>query len=313
VSFLMTVLVAVKALRRNALRTALTALGMIIGVAAVIVMVAIGTGARASIEQQIRSTGSNVITVNAGGGGFGPVRQGQGAITTLTDEDARAIELEDSNLFALSRFPGYDRWEDSSRVTYGFDWAYDRPKLSIMTTIGQSYRLNNRSSIFPDGTGLADRVSDIVGRTRVRYGRFIDLTHRFRIDKDNLAFRRNEIDLTLGGEQTYIQLGYLRLNRDIDEAVEDLRDKEELRAAARIKFAKHWSVFGATVLDLTDESEDPLSVSDGFEPVRHRLSIDYEDECIALGVSWRRDYERIGGFRDGSTFSFRVSLKGLGR
>ena len=90
-SFLMTVLVAVKALRRNALRTGLTALGMIIGVAAVIVMVAIGTGARSSIEQQIRSTGSNVITVNAGGGGFGPVRQGQGAVTTLTDDDAQAI------------------------------------------------------------------------------------------------------------------------------------------------------------------------------------------------------------------------------
>ena len=94
-SFLMTFLVAVKALRRNALRTALTALGMIIGVAAVIVMVAIGTGARSSIEQQIRSTGSNVITVNAGGGGFGPVRQGQGAVTTLTDADAQAIQRLD--------------------------------------------------------------------------------------------------------------------------------------------------------------------------------------------------------------------------
>jgi putative ABC transport system permease protein len=94
-SFLMTFLVAVKALRRNALRTALTALGMIIGVAAVIVMVAIGTGARSSIEQQIRSTGSNVITVNAGGGGFGPVRQGQGAVTTLTEADAQAIQRLD--------------------------------------------------------------------------------------------------------------------------------------------------------------------------------------------------------------------------
>jgi putative ABC transport system permease protein len=94
-SFLMTFLVAVKALRRNALRTALTALGMIIGVAAVIVMVAIGAGARSSIEQQIRSTGSNVITVNAGAGGFGPVRQGQGAVTTLTEADAQAIERLD--------------------------------------------------------------------------------------------------------------------------------------------------------------------------------------------------------------------------
>ena len=84
-SFLMTFIVAVKALRRNAMRTALTALGMIIGVAAVIVMVAIGTGARTSIEKQIQSAGSNIVMVSAGSGGFGPVRQGQGAVTTLTE------------------------------------------------------------------------------------------------------------------------------------------------------------------------------------------------------------------------------------
>jgi putative ABC transport system permease protein len=94
VSLLMTVVVAVKALRRNALRTALTALGMIIGVAAVIVMVAIGTGARTSIESQIRSAGSNLVMVNAGSGGFGPVRQGAGAVTTLTEADAVAIRRE---------------------------------------------------------------------------------------------------------------------------------------------------------------------------------------------------------------------------
>lgn len=93
-SLLMTFIVAVKALRRNALRTALTALGMIIGVAAVIVMVAIGTGARQSIESQIRSAGSNVVMVNAGSGGFGPVRQGSGAVTTLTEADAEAIRRE---------------------------------------------------------------------------------------------------------------------------------------------------------------------------------------------------------------------------
>jgi putative ABC transport system permease protein len=90
-SFFMTFIMAVRALRRNAMRTALTALGMIIGVAAVIVMVAIGTGARTSIEDQIKSAGSNLITINAGSGGFGPVRQGQGAVTTLTAADAEAI------------------------------------------------------------------------------------------------------------------------------------------------------------------------------------------------------------------------------
>ncbi len=232
---------------------------------------------------------------------------------SIPNEDARAVDLEDSNLFALNRFPGYDRWEDSSRVTYGVDWALDRPNLSIATTVGQSYRIRRHPTIFPEGTGLSDRFSDIVGRTRVRYGRLIDLTHRYRVDKSSLAVRRNEIDLTVGTEQTYAQIGYLRLNRDISAAVEDLRDKEELRFAGRIKFARYWSLFGATVLDLTGRDEDPLSLADGFEPVRQRLGIAYEDECLELGLSWRRDYERIGDFRKGSTFSLRMALKGLGR
>ena len=90
-SVLMTFTMAVKALRRNLMRTALTALGMIIGVAAVIVMVALGTGARTTIENQIKSAGSNLVMVNAGAG-FGPVRGGQGATTTLRPEDARAIK-----------------------------------------------------------------------------------------------------------------------------------------------------------------------------------------------------------------------------
>ena len=230
----------------------------------------------------------------------------------IPNEDARSIDLEDSNLFALNRFPGYDRWEDASRITYGADWSLDRPKLAITTTIGQSYRIARRT-VFPEGTGLTDRWSDIVGRTRIRYGRLIDLTHRFRLDKDNLEVRRNELDLTVGSEQTYAQIGYLRLNRNIDAAIEDLRDREELRFAGRILFARYWSIFGATVLDLTDRDEDPTSQADGFTPVRHRLGLSYEDECLELGVSWRRDYEQIGTFRKGSTFALRLALKGVGR
>ncbi len=188
----------------------------------------------------------------------------------IPNEDARSIDLEDSNLFVLNRFPGYDRWEDASRVTYGFDWSLERRNLSIDTTIGQSYRLVDRPGIFPQGTGLTDRLSDIVGRTSVRYGRLLELTHRFRIDKDNFAVRRNEIDLTIGTTQTYAQVGYLKLNRNVDPTIEDLRDVEELRVAGRILFNRYWSIFGAAVVDLTDKNEDPLSVGDGFEPVRDR-------------------------------------------
>ncbi len=232
---------------------------------------------------------------------------------SIPNEDARSVELEDSNLFALNRFPGYDRWEDGSRITYGAEWALDRPNWAVEAVIGQSYRLTRLPSLFPDGTGLTDRLSDIVGKTRIRFGRLVDLTHRYRLDKDNFTFRRNEIDLTVGTTQTFVQIGYLRLNRHITTSIEDLRDQEEIQLAGRWKFTRYWSLFGATVIDLTSKQEDPLSLADGYQPVRQRLGISYDDDCLELGLSWKRDYERIGTFRKGSTFSLHVALKGLGR
>jgi putative ABC transport system permease protein len=94
-SIFMVFRVALKALGRNKLRTALTMLGMIIGVAAVITMVALGTGAQSSIEAQIQSTGTNVIIVQAGNFTQGGVRQGQGNASTLTPDDAQAISRVD--------------------------------------------------------------------------------------------------------------------------------------------------------------------------------------------------------------------------
>ena len=78
-----TVAHAFEAIGRNLLRSALTSLGIIIGVAAVIVMMAIGGGARASIESRVSSLGTNIVTVTAGSENFGGVRMGQGAVTTL--------------------------------------------------------------------------------------------------------------------------------------------------------------------------------------------------------------------------------------
>src|SRR6185503_10703762 len=83
--------IALKALNRNKMRTALTMLGMIIGVAAVITMVALGTGAQSSIEAQIQSAGTNMVMVSAGNFMAGGVRMGQGNASTLIPEDANAI------------------------------------------------------------------------------------------------------------------------------------------------------------------------------------------------------------------------------
>ena len=229
----------------------------------------------------------------------------------IPNEDARAIDLEDSNLFALNRFPGYDRVEDGARVTYGFDWSLRIPDWELKTNVGQSYRLDSDRDILPVGTGLSERFSDFVGRTEVRYKNFLKFTHRFRLDKDNLAIRRNEIDATVGSSRTYAEIGYVRLDRDITQ-VEDLQDREELRGAVRVAFANYWSLFGSGVFNLTDREEDPTLASDGFDPIRTRLGIAYQDDCLELGVTWRRDYITAGDAERGDTFQFYFSLRNLG-
>ncbi|SDA13302.1 LPS-assembly protein LptD [Sphingomonas sp. NFR15] len=231
----------------------------------------------------------------------------------IPNEDARAIDLEDSNLFALNRFPGYDRFEDSSRVTYGADWAVDLPGIAINANIGQSYRLDSRPSLFLNGTGLTDRFSDIVGRTEIRFHDFVSLTHRYRLDKNNLTVRRNEVDATIGSRSTYLLLGYLRLNRDITPILEDLQDREEARIGGRVQIRRFWSVFGSTVIDLTDRREDPLSLADGFSPVRHRLGFQYEDDCLRLGLTWKRDYQNTGDAQRGNSYLLTLAFKNLGR
>src|SRR6476661_9503298 len=93
---------ALEALRRNVMRTALTALGIIIGVAAVIVMMALGNGARAAIEARIRTAGTNLIIVMPGSANVAGVRTGQGARTTLTADDADAIARQVTGIAAMS-------------------------------------------------------------------------------------------------------------------------------------------------------------------------------------------------------------------
>ncbi len=232
---------------------------------------------------------------------------------SVPNEDARAVDLEDSNLFALNRFPGYDRFEDSTRFTYGLDYAIDLPGVTIDSVVGQSFRLDRRPSILPDGTGLSERFSDIVGRTTVRYRDFVALTHRYRIDKDSAAVRRNEIDATIGTRQTYALLGYLRLDRNILPTVEDLQDREEARVAGRVQVARFWSVFGSATVDLTNRDEDLSSTADGFDPVKHRLGIAYEDDCLRLGLTWKRDYEDTGDARRGNSYLLTLAFKNLGR
>jgi len=98
----MALVAAARALRRNKMRAALTMLGIFIGVAAVIAMVAIGDGARYSVQQQIQSLGTNQLVVLPGATTASGVRAGYGSASTLTVADADAIQKEARSVAAVS-------------------------------------------------------------------------------------------------------------------------------------------------------------------------------------------------------------------
>src|SRR3954470_16728126 len=134
---LATVRIAVRALGRHKLRTFLTMLGMIIGVAAVMTMVALGNGAQASVEDEMKSAGTNLVYINAGnytrGGDSMRVASGTGAATTLVAGDGAVI---------ASRVKGIKNWSagvrDRAPMATG-DRSYFGPVLGTSAAFAPIY------------------------------------------------------------------------------------------------------------------------------------------------------------------------------
>jgi len=121
--FYFTILMSLRALHRNKMRSTLTALGMIIGVGAVIAMVSIGNGAKSQVESAISSLGDNLIIISPGSTTTGGVRGGGGSGVTLTVEDAQAIytDLVEGN----GRVVGVSPYLSGSRyqlLANGLNW-----------------------------------------------------------------------------------------------------------------------------------------------------------------------------------------------
>jgi len=131
--------IALRALRVNKLRSTLTMLGIIIGVAAVITMIAVGAGAQARVEDQIRGLGTNLIILFPGSVTSGGVRMGAGSRSTLTEDDAFAIQREVQGIQAAAPslrgtgqvVAGNNNW---STVFYGVTPEYFEARNWVLAT-----------------------------------------------------------------------------------------------------------------------------------------------------------------------------------
>ena len=218
----------------------------------------------------------------------------------LVIEDARSFELTDLNILSSERAAGLDLVEEGTRITYGLKWRYEGQDLSTDVFLGQSVRLSGSVQQFADGVGLTGTVSDWVGNTTVRYGDLFTFQHRYRLDESSLAFRRNEIITRFGDQESFIQLGYFNLDRDLNFI--NREDREELRANAGIAITDKWQLTGGVIQDLTN----------GFDGIEFSTGLGYVDECIAISFQVRRTFFEDRDVQPGTQFQFRLSLRNIG-
>ncbi len=158
-----TLRVALAALRTNKLRSALTMLGIIIGVGAVIAMVGVGAGAQARVEDQIKNLGSNLIIVLSGNVTSAGVRMGTGSQPTISEDDAYALQREIAIVDASA-----PQLRGSGQVVFGnSNWATSVIGISPEYFVARNWQAQSGRLVEPADIESAAKVA-LLGQTVVR-------------------------------------------------------------------------------------------------------------------------------------------------
>lgn len=160
IDFKSTLKIALNSLRINKMRSALTSLGIIIGVSAVIIMLGIGTGASQKVKANMESMGSNILTVRSASAKSGGVRQGFGSKPTLTLKDAIEIEKSANNIDSVAVASS-----ESKQLMYGNqNWASSVYGVSESYLYIKNYEVISGRSFSPEDSRNCAKVA-IIGST----------------------------------------------------------------------------------------------------------------------------------------------------
>lgn len=218
----------------------------------------------------------------------------------IPNEDSLNFEFDDTNLFSENRFPGYDRWESGGRANLGARWSFYGDGGSTASVLfGQSYRLYEDDS-FSSTSGLQDQKSDYVGAIQIAPNSKILAVHRFRINKDNFKFSRNEFDVISRIGPLATQLGYAYFAQDPNLPATK-RSREEVNFGGILKLSEYWRLFGNTTRDLSNK----VTIS-------NRLGVGYQDECFGLAIGIYQSNINYQDIQKSNTFLVEVTFKNLG-
>lgn len=215
----------------------------------------------------------------------------------VPNEDSQSISFDDSNLFATSRAPGLDLWEEGSRINMGFRYElHSDGGLDLNAGGGRVLRFDEASE-FPAGSGLQDTNSDYVASWGLAYGDLFGFTNRFRLS-DDFAFARNEMLVELDYGRLDAKASYVFFESDADSRVTE--DREEIAFGGKIDLTRSWSLDGGFRYDAFQNNF--LRASSGLV---------YRNECVEVDFSVRRRFTRTTGAPSSTSFGLEVKLLSL--
>lgn len=160
IDFKSTVIMAVRSLKINKMRSMLTSLGIIIGVSAVIIMLAIGSGTSKKIASDMESMGSNLLMIRSASANSGGVRMGSGTKPTLTMKDAEAIEKNARGILAIAPYSS-----ESKQLTYGNqNWSTSIGGTTASYLFIRNYEILSGRNFVPEDNKNSSKVA-IIGNT----------------------------------------------------------------------------------------------------------------------------------------------------
>jgi LPS-assembly protein len=244
----------------------------------------------------INQIGGTTIIVEPKAGLFASPRGGNPA--RLVNEDSLGFEFDDTALFNLRRFAGFDRVTGGQRFDYALAGSVDFPSAPRLSgVIGQSYRAQMDSSVSPR-SGVRDEASDIVGRLSLNPTPQTAISYRFRLDKDGFARNRDEFGFSAFDQRSFLSASYVRFataRENINEAA-----LEQLTVRGFLQATNEMALYSILNFDLR-----------ASEATSGQFGLVYRDECFAIILGANRDLRSARDRSQDTTFLIRFAFRYL--
>jgi LPS-assembly protein len=216
------------------------------------------------------------------------------------NEDSIDTQFDTNNLFQEDRFPGIDRQEDGGRVNYGIRTGlYGDNGRYGRVFLGQSYRFYG-DSIFPRGSGLEDRRSDLVSQIKAGLGKYLDADYRAQFDNETLAARRHEIQA--GGGNDLFRLNGRYLYTAAVAGTGFAEPRQQIQMDGYYNLTKSWKWRAAGLVDLGDQPGLRYATT----------GLDYSDECFTFSIQGSRNVADEASGENDTKLMLRIGLKSIG-